>query len=129
MSTTPVPAPSGFWSTFKTLLPAIEMAGNIALLASGVGAGFEPLIAGLEQATQPLIQSLGTKQPAPTEMLTFYGAAIGVLTTLKSLPGVPASTLTEIDDYLIAAEAGTGMYFQAQHGFDAANYQPVQPIA
>lgn len=130
MSTAPViPAPTGFWAELKLLLPDIEMAGNIALLASGVGAGVEPLVAALENATQPLVQSLGTKQPASTEMFTFYSTAIGILTTIKALPGVPAATLTEIDGYLLAAQTGTGKYFAAQQGFNPANYAPVAPIA
>ena len=129
MSTTPTPQPTGFWAELKSLLPAIEMAGNVALLASGVGAGVEPMVAALENATQPLVQSLGTKQPAATEMYTFYSTAIGILTTIKTLPGVPAATVTEIDGYLAAAQAGTGAYFAAQQGFSVANYTPVTPIA
>lgn len=131
MSTTPIPtpAPTGFWATLKTLLPAIEMAGDVALLASGVGAGIEPLVAGLEQATLPLIQSIGTTQATSTTLATFYGTAIGVLTTLKAVPGLPAATLAEIDGYIVAAEAGTAQYVQAQSGFNPANYAPVQPIA
>lgn len=128
MSTVPTPAPSGFWAELKTLLPAIEMAGNIALLASGGGAGVEPLVANLEKATLPLIQSIGTPQTASTEIMTFYGTAIGVLTTLKTVPGLPAATLTEIDGYIIGAQAGTAQFVQAQSGFNPANYTPVAPI-
>jgi hypothetical protein len=129
MSTTPVvTAPSGFWATLKQLLPAIEMAGNVALLASGVGAGVEPLVSGLESATLPLIQSIGTQQTASTELVTFYGTVIGVLGTLKTIPGLPTATLTEINGYILAAEAGTAQYVQAQSGFVPANYSPVTPI-
>lgn len=119
---------STFWDELKKLLPAIEMAGNIALLASGVGAGVEPLVAGLEAATLPLIQSIGTPQTVSTQLVTFYGTAIGVLTTLKTVKGLPADTLGKIDAYIVAAEAGTAEYVQAGTGFDPANYAPVSPI-
>src|ERR1019366_7083774 len=58
MSATPTAtAASTFWTNLKQWLPAIELAGNVALLASGLGAVYEPLVAGLEAATNPLIQA------------------------------------------------------------------------
>ncbi|HWF62967.1 MAG TPA: hypothetical protein VN666_22025 [Nitrospira sp.] len=128
MATTPVPV-TGFWAHLKQLLPAIELAGNVALLASGVGAPFEPLVASLEAAVNPALQSIGTPQTASTTILTIYATIIGVLTTLKATPGLPAATLAEIDGYVVAAQAGTSGYIQAQSGFDPNNYKPVEPIA
>ena len=128
MSATP-PAPNTFWSTLKSWLPAIEMAGNVALLASGIGAGFEPLVAGLENAANPLLQSIGTAQPVTSTILTLYATIIGVLTTLQAVPGLPAATLAEIAAYITAAQAGTAAYVQAESGFNPANYAPVTPIA
>lgn len=130
MSTTPVPAPSvSFWSKLKPLLPVIEQAVNVGLLASGFGAPFEPLIAGLESSTQSLVQSIGTKESVETEVMAVYGASIGVLTTLKQTPGLPAATLAEVDGYILSAEQGTAAYIQAESGFNPANYTPVTPIA
>lgn len=130
MSTTPTPAPTtttSWWDKFKTLFPAIEMAGNIALLASPLAA-IEPLVAQLENATNPLIQSLGNQNPPQQEIMLFYSTAIGVLTTLKQTPGLPADTLAKVNDYITAAEAGTAGAIQAQSGFNPASYTPVTPI-
>ena len=132
MSTTPVTtitsSSSTFWTKLKALLPAIELAGNIALLASGVGAPFEPLVASLENATNPLLQSLGSGNSTQQEMLVFYATAIGILTTLKATPGLPAATLASIDGYITAAQAGTAEYIQAESGYNPALYTPVTPI-
>jgi hypothetical protein len=128
MSTTPS-ALSTFWSKLKQFLPAIELAGNVALLATGIGAGVEPLVASLEQAVNPLLQSIGTQQPISSTIMTVYATIIGVLTTLKATPGLPAATLSQIDGYIIAAQDGTAGYLQAESGFNPANYMPVTPIA
>ena len=105
------------------------MAGNVALLATGVGAGFEPLVANLENAVNPLLQSVGTAQPITSTLMTVYATIIGVLTTLKSTPGLPAATLAQIDEYITAAQSATAAYVQAESGFNPANYAPVTPIA
>lgn len=120
---------SAFWDEVKKLLPAIELAGNVALLASGVGAGIEPLVASLEAAVNPALQSIGTAQTTANTVMTIYATIIGVLTTLKQVPNLPADTLAQIDAYLVAAQSGTASYLQAQQGFNPANYTPVVPIA
>ncbi len=120
---------TSFWEKLKPILPVIEQAVNVGLLASGVGAPFEPLIASLENSTQNLVQSIGTGATTQNEVMAVYGASIGVLTTLKQTPGLPAATLTQVDAYIIAAEAGTASYIQAESGFNPANYSPVAPIA
>lgn len=120
---------STFWSDLKSYLPAIELAGNVALLATGVGAGIEPLVASLENSVNPLLQAIGTKPSASNELMTVYGTIIGVLTTLKAVPNLPAATLAQIEGYMTAAQAGTAGYLQAQSGFNPANYAPVAPIA
>lgn len=117
------------WSSLLKLLPAIEMAGNVALLATGVGAGVEPLVAQLENAVNPALQTIGTPQTTSTIEVTIYATIIGVLTTLKAIPNLPAATLTEIEGYLNAAQAGIAGYLQAASGFNPANYAPVTPIA
>jgi hypothetical protein len=130
--TTAVPAATtsnGFWAHLKVLLPAIEMAGNVALLASGVGAPFEPLVAALENATQSAVQSIGEPQTVSTTLMTIYATIIAVLTTLKTVPGLPAATLTTIEGYITAAQNGTAGYVQAQSGYDASLYTPVTPIS
>jgi len=129
MSTAPVPAPAtSFWSKLKTLLPAIELAGNIAILATPF-AGFEPLVASLENAVNPLLQSIGSGNTIQQEVMVFYGTAIGVLTTLKATPGLPAATIATIDGYITAAQDGTAAYIQAEAGFDPSQFAPVAPIA
>ena len=130
MATTPTPAPTtSFWTKLKALLPAIELAGNVALLATGVGAPFEPLVASLEQSVNPLLQSIGSGQSGSAEIMTVYATIIGILTTLKATPGLPADILTQIDGYITAAQSGTAGYLQAQTGYNPANYTPVTPIA
>lgn len=130
MSTTPTPAPAtGFWAHLKQLLPAIELAGNVALMATGFGAPFVPLVQQLENAVTPAIQSIGTSQTASSVIMTIYAAIIGVLTVLKATPGLPAAELAQIDAYITAAQAGTAGYITAQSGFIASNYAPVTPIA
>ena len=131
MSTAPVvPAATGFWANFKTILPAIELAGNVAvsLLVPG-GVALAPLLSGLENAVNPLIQSIGTKASVSSEIMTVYATIIGVLTTLKATPGLPAATLVEIEGYIVAAQNGTGAYIEAESGFNPALYSPVTPIA
>ena len=129
MSTIPVtPAPQTFWDKLKAILPAIEMAGNIALIASGVGAPFEPLVAALEGATMPLIQSIGAPQTITSTLMTLYATMIGVLTALKSIQGLPVALLAEIDGYIVSAQNATAAYVQAESGFNPALYTPVSPI-
>ena len=130
MSTTPTPTPTGFWASLKSLLPAIELAGNVAvtLLVPG-GAALAPLLSGLENAVNPLLQSIGTKPAVSSEILTVYATIIGILTTLQATPGLPAATLVQINGYITAAQAGTAGYIQAESGFVAGNYAPVTPIA
>ena len=117
-----------FLDTLKKYMPLIDLAVNTGLLASGVGAPFEPLAAGVESALNPLLQSAGTAQTPSTVVMNLYAIIIGVLTVLKATPGLPAATLSAIDGYVTAAEAGTAAYIQAESGFSAANYQPVAPI-
>ena len=132
MSTTPTtPAPSAgttFWTNLKSLLPALELAGNVALLSTGA-AGTEPLVASLEQSVNPAIQAIGSPSSTSSTVMLIYATIIGVLTTLKAQPGLPAETLAQIEGYITAAQAGTAGYLQAQSGFDPAAYAPVEPIA
>jgi len=127
MATT-TPTPTGIWAHLKQLLPAIELAGNVALLATGFGAPFVPLIQQLEGAVNPALQSIGNPQSVQSAVMTIYATIIGVLTVLKATPGLPQAQLAQIDGYIIAAQEGTSGYVQAQSGFDPANYQPVTPI-
>ena len=59
----------------------------------------------------------------------YYATIIGILTTLKQTPGLPAATLAEVDGYITAAQSGTAAYLQAQSGYNPANYTPVTPIS
>ena len=118
-----------FWDKLKPLLPAIELAGNVALMATGFGAAFVPLVTQLENAVNPALQAIGTASTPQNAIMTIYATIIGVLTVLKSTPGLPQAELAQIDGYLTAAQAGTAAYIQAESGFNPANYTPVTPIA
>lgn len=128
MSTSPVVPSTGF--DWKSLISVIELAGNtaISILIPG-GAAFAPLLAGLEGAVNPLLQSIGTKPSASVEIMNVYATIIGILTTLKQTPGLPAETLAKIDEYVTAAQNGTAAYLQASQGYNPANYSPVTAIA
>lgn len=129
MSTTPTPAaPTGF--DWKALMNVIELAGNVAVstLIPG-GAAFAPLLASLEAAVNPLLQSIGTKPSVSSEVMTVYGTIIGILTTLKNTPGLPTATLATIDSYITAAQNGTSSYLLSSQGFDPAQFAAVTPIA
>lgn len=125
----PVAAPAGFWAELKSLLPVIELAGNtaVSLLIPG-GVALAPLLAQLESAVNPLVQSIGTKPSVQTEIMTVYGTLIGVLTVLQKTPGLPAATLATVNGYLTAAQNGTAAYLQAQSGYNPANYGAVTAI-
>jgi len=122
-------ATSTFWSTLKSWLPAIELAGNVALLATGIGAGVEPLVASLENAVNPLLQSVGTAQPVTSTLMNVYATIIGVLTALKGTANLPPAILAQINEYISAAQDATAAYVSAESGFNPANYTPVTPIA
>lgn len=128
MSTIPVTPTSTF--DWHSLISVIELAGNtaVSLLIPG-GAGFAPLLIGLENAINPLLQSIGTKPSVSSEVMTAYGTIIGILTTLKQTPGLPDATLSKVDEYLTAAQNGTAAYLQANNGFDPSQFAPVAPIA
>ncbi len=119
---------SKFWDELKPLIPAIELAGNVALMATGFGAAFVPLVQQLENAVNPAIQAIGTPQSTSNAVTLIYGATIGLLETLKQIPNLSADKIAQIEGYLTAAHAGLAGYFQAQSGFNPANYTPVQPI-
>ena len=127
VTTTPA---TGFWATLKSLIPAIELAGNVAvtLLVPG-GAALSPLLTALENAVNPLLQSIGAPQTITSTIMNVYATIIGVLTALEETPGLPAATLATIAGYITAAQNGTAAYITAQNGYNPANYQPVTPIA
>lgn len=127
MATAPT-APAGF--DWKSLLPVLELAGNtiVSVLVPG-GVAFLPLIGGIENALNPLIQSIGTKQSTGDELMIIYGTIIGTLTIVQQTPGVSAEILAKVAEYIKAAQDGTAAYLRAAKGFDPANYQPVAPIA
>ncbi len=110
-----------FWETLKPLIPAIELAGNVALMMTGMGAAVVPLLTALENAVNPAIQAIGTSQSVAGSVTLIYGAIIGVLETLKLTPNLPAATIAQIEGYIVAAHEGLGGYFKAQSGFDPAN--------
>lgn len=116
--------------TWQSLLPVIELGANVStsLLIPG-GAAFVPLETALENAINPLLLSIGTKQTVTTEVGNFYATVIGILTTLQQVPGLPAETLAKVNEYLIAAQNGTAAYLAAQGGFNPAQFAPVAPIA
>lgn len=125
---TPAVSPSGF--DWHLLLGVIEAAGNtaVSLLIPG-GPAFAPLLADLEGAVNPLLQSIGTKQTTSSEAMIAFGTTIGILNILKNKPGMPQADLAKVDEYLSAASAGLVAYLLAAKGFDATQFAPVAPIA
>lgn len=129
MSTAPTPMPStGF--NWQLLLGVLESAGNtaVSLLIPG-GAAFAPLITALEEAVNPLLQSIGKQSTTSDEVMTLFGTTIGILNILKAQKGLPAATLAKVEEYLAAAQAGLAAYLTAANGFDVAQFAPVAPIA
>jgi len=120
---------SKFWETLKPMIPAIELATNVGLMMTGMGAAVVPLLTALENAVNPAIQAIGTAQTVASSVTLIYGTIIGVLETLKLTPNLPATTIAQIEGYVTAAHAGLSGYFQAQSGYDPANYTPVTPIS
>ncbi len=117
-----------FWTNFKQWIPAIELAGNVALTLTGYGAAFVPLVTQIENAVNPALQSIGTAQSSQGLIMTIYATIIGVLTILKSTPNLPAALIAQIEGWVTAAEAGTAGYIQAESGFNPSLYTPVTPI-
>lgn len=115
---------------WKSLLGVVELAANTAItvLVPG-GAAYAPLAAGLEAAINPLLQNIGTGSSTSSQIMTVYGTIIGILTSLKQVPGIPTETLAKIDGYLIAAQNGTAEYLQGQLGYDPTQIAAVTPIA
>lgn len=132
MATTPVvPAATGF----EQYLPAIEQGINIALLAltsTGVVPGGPlalQLASPLENALNTLIASIKSHAVNASTYLSVLGAEIDALNALKAVPGVPADTLTKINEYTIGVEGAIAEYMAAQKGYDPSLYTPVTPIA
>lgn len=89
---------------------------------------YSSLAASLEGALTPLFGLIG-QQNAPTNIiLASLGSFIGVLNTLKQQTGLPQEIITEITEYLAAAENATAQYVKAGQGFDASQFTPVTPI-
>jgi hypothetical protein len=128
VSTIPVPQPSTSFD-WHTLIPIFELAGNTAAILIPGGVAFAPLLAQLEQAFNPLLMSIGTKQSTQTTILAVYGAIIGVLSALQQTGKLAPDVAAKVAAYLDAAQKAVSGYMQAQSGFNPANYTPVEPIA
>ncbi len=83
---------------WKSLIPILESAGNVAELLIPGGAAFAPLTAALENAVNPLLASVGQGNTATTEVLAAYGAIIGVLTALQQNTKLDPSTLAYVEE-------------------------------
>ncbi len=113
---------------WKSLIPVLEMAGNISTLLIPGGAAFAPLETALENALNPLITSIGTGQSTSDTVLMVYATFIGVLNALKQANVAP-DVLAKITEYLAACNDAITGYTLAGKGYDPKNYQPVTPIA
>jgi len=99
------------------------------LKSSGVTkTDYSSLAESLESALTPLFGLIGQKNAPTSVILASLGAFIGVLNTLKQQQGLPQDVLTEIDEYMSAAQAATAAYVKAGQGFDASLYSPLEPI-
>ena len=89
---------------------------------------YSSLAASLESAIGPLFGLIGNQNAPTSVILASLGAFIGVLNTLKQQTGLPQEVVTEITEYLAAAENATAQYVKAGQGFDASQFAPVTPI-
>jgi len=126
-TTTPATTSASF--NWKALIPILEGAGNIAELLIPGGAAFVPLTTALENAINPLLQSIGAGNTATQEILAAYATMIGILTALQQDTKLDPATLGTVRAYLNSAQAGLMAYITAGSGYNPALYTPVLPIA
>lgn len=112
---------------WKSLIPILETAGNIAELA--LAPELIPLTSAAEAALNPiLLKVAGGSVDVQTEVMAFYGTAISALSLAKAKGGLDAATSAKIDEYVAAAQDAMTAYFAAGKGFDPSLYKPVIPI-
>jgi hypothetical protein len=131
-SSTAAPAPAastGF--NFASLLPLLELGGNVALMALGqagvVPAAAASLAATIEGGINPLIQSIQAGSTKTQDAVVAMASLIATLNVLKANTKDPA-LLTKIDEYLVGAQQGLAGYIAAGQGFDATKFTPVPLI-
>ena len=114
---------------WKSLIQPLELASNIALtLFVPGGATYAPLVAALENAINPLLQSIGTKPDVTNEVMAVYGTVIAALQIAKQAKGLDQATLDKINEYLGATMDAMAAYIKAGKGYDPSLYGPVNPI-
>ena len=59
--------------------------------------------------------------------MAFYGTEIAALNLIKSKT-TDAATITKIEEYIAAANAGAAAYLAAESGFNPSEFTPVTPI-
>jgi prefoldin subunit 5 len=128
MSTTPIQQTSSSFS-WKSLIPILETAGNVAEMLIPGGAAFVPLTTSLENAVNPLLLSVGQGNTATQEILAAYATLIGILQALQQNTKLDPATLAKVQEYLTSAQAGLTAYITAGSGYNPALYTPVAPIA
>ena len=129
MATTSTQPATGSSFSWKSLIPILEAAGNVAEILIPGGAAFAPLTTALENSVNPLLLSIGQGNTATQEMLAAYGTLIGVLTALQQNTKLAPAVLAKVQGYLTAAQAGLTAYVTAGTGYNPALYTPVTPIA
>ncbi len=109
-----------------------ELGGNVALTALGAN-GVIPsnsavIASGVEAAINPLLAAIQGKATAATDIQAGYGALIGGLSILKTQTGIDPALLAKIDEYLSAAQAGLAAYMTEQAGFNASLFVVNAPL-
>lgn len=114
---------------WKSLIPILEAAGNVAELLIPGGAAFAPLTTALENSVNPLLLSIGSGNSGTQETLAFWATLIGILTALQQNTKLDPAILAKVKEYLVSAQAGLAAYVTAGSGYNPALYTPVAPIA
>lgn len=111
------------------IISLFELAANTTLSVLGANGTIPPqyatLASALESSINPLILALKGGAAPSQDVLAAYAAMIGTLNALQQTTGIDPKVLTQVKEYIGAAQDGTTGFLLAQKGYDPANYSPV----